>query len=388
MNTEQIYGLATEERRRQNRFRELRSLAITGGAEISIDGKKTLVNFASNDYLALSKHPELKSRSIEFVQKYGAGLGSSRLVSGNLNVYERLENKVANFKGTEAALLLPTGYQANTTVIAALGRKETLLLSDHENHNSIAMGLQLSQGEWQRYKHNDLTSLQNRLQKADQSSQSSMWIVSESVFSMDGDTSDIAALTELAGNFGAAIYMDEAHATGVLGPDGRGLCYESKGVSVIMGTFSKALGSFGAYIACTTAMKDYLVNFCAGLIYSTALPPAVLGAIDAALDVAPLMNEERKHLAQISANLRDRLHKMGFSTGSSSTQIIPIIVGADGDTLSLSRYLEECSILAPAIRPPTVREGESRIRLSVTSAHKEEHIQHLVNSLANWKTNG
>ncbi len=388
MSTEQIYGLATKERRRQNRFRELRSLAITGGAEISFDGDKTLVNFASNDYLALSKHPELKKRAIEFVQKYGVGLGSSRLVSGNLDVYERLERKVANFKGTEAALLLSTGYQANTTVIAALGRKETLLLSDHENHNSIAMGLQLSQGQWQRYKHNDLTSLQDRLQKAVQFPDISKWIISESVFSMDGDTSKVQALSQIAINFGAAIYMDEAHATGVLGPDGRGLCFESKDVSVIMGTFSKALGSFGAYIACTNAMKDYLVNFCAGLIYSTALPPAVLGAIDAALDVAPGMNQERQHLAQMSADLRDRLGKMGFSTGSSSTHIIPIIVGDDADALSLSRYLEECSILAPAIRPPTVREGQSRIRLSLTSAHKEEHIRHLVRSLANWKTHG
>jgi 8-amino-7-oxononanoate synthase len=388
MSTEQIYTLAIDERRLQNRFRELRSLATTGGAEISIDGNNKLINFASNDYLSLSKHPELKQRAIEYVQKYGVGLGSSRLVSGNLNVYDHLERKIADFKGTEAALLLPSGYQTNATVIAALGRKESVLFSDHENHNSIAMGLQLSQGKWQRYKHNDLTNLRNRLNSTEQSANPSTWIISESVFSMDGDRSDIDALAALATKYDAALYIDEAHATGVFGQEGRGLCFGSKGVTVLMGTFSKALGSFGAYIACTKVMKDYLINFCAGLIYSTALPPAVLGAIDAALDVVPSMNKEREKLASMSEDLRVRLHKMGFSTGTSSTQIIPIIVGADAEALSLSRYLESCAILAPAIRPPTVRDGEARIRLSLTSTHEEEQIEHLLKCLSNWNPNG
>ena len=333
----------------------------------------------------MTKHPELKNRAIEFTHKYGVGLGASRLVSGNLNVYESLERKIAEFKGTEAALLLPSGYQTNTTVLAALGRKQTLIASDHENHNSITIGIQLSQGHWHRYKHNDVDHLQRLLQK---SVDSAKWIVSESVFSMDGDVGDINALSNLATEYDALVYIDEAHATGVLGPNGRGLCSKASGVAIVMGTFSKAFGSFGAYIACSKAMKQYLINFCAGLIYSTALPPPVLGAIEAALDLVPMMDRERAKLLERSARLRARLNKMGFSTGSSCTQIIPIIVGNDVDALSLARYLEDCAILAPAIRPPTVPEGEARIRLSLTAAHTDEHIDHLLSSLKRWQADG
>ncbi len=385
MSTGQIYQLATEERKQQNRFRELRPLATTGGAEIWLDGDRNLINFASNDYLGLTKHPELIKRAVEFTEKYGVGLGSSRLVSGNLNVYEKIEQKVAQFKGSETALLLASGYQTNATVLAALGRKRTLLASDHENHNSITTGIQLSQGEWQRYSHNDLGHLETLLRK---SVDSAKWIISESVFSMDGDLSDVSALSSLATKYDAGVYIDEAHATGVFGAEGRGLCYDAKGVDIVMGTFSKALGSFGAYIACSNEMKHYLVNFCSGLIYSTALPPPVLGAIDAALDVVPLMNAERSRLLEQSEKLRDHLNKMGFSTGNSKTQIIPIIVGTDADALSLARYLEECAILAPAIRPPTVREGEARIRVSLTAVHTDEQIEHLLSSLKRWKANG
>lgn len=385
MSTGQIYQLATAERKQQNRFRELRPLATTGGAEISLDGDRKLINFASNDYLGLTKHAELKKRAIEFIEKYGVGLGSSRLVSGNLNVFEKLERKIAQFKGSETALLLPSGYQTNATVLAALGRKRTLLASDHENHNSITTGIQLSQGEWQRYSHNDLGHLEALLR---QSSDSAKWIVSESVFSMDGDISDISALSRLATKYDAAVYIDEAHATGVLGSEGRGLCYDAKGVDIAMGTFSKAFGSFGAYIACSNEMRHYLVNFCSGLIYSTALPPPVLGAIDAALDIIPSMNAERAKLLEQSQSLRDHLNKLGFSTGNSTTQIIPIIVGTDAEALSLARHLEECSILAPAIRPPTVREGEARIRVSLTTVHTNEHIEHLLKSLQSWRASG
>ncbi|HEY9731683.1 MAG TPA: 8-amino-7-oxononanoate synthase [Drouetiella sp.] len=385
MSTELIYQLATEERKQQNRFRQLRTLATTGGAEIFLDDGRSLINFASNDYLSLSQHPELKQRSIEYTQKYGAGSGSSRLVSGNLSVFEKLERKIADFKGTEAALVLPSGYQTNVTVLAALGRKQTLLASDHENHNSIMMGMQLSQGQWRRYKHNDLTHLETILSK---SNASSKWIVSESVFSMDGNVSDLDAISAAATRYDAAIYIDEAHATGVLGDDGRGLCFGRSDVTLIMGTFSKAFGAFGAYVACSNAIKQYLVNFCPGLIYSTALPPSVLGAIDAGLDVVPEMNSERAHLMQQSSLLREALNAMGFSTGRSSTQIIPVIVGDDAEALSLARHLEESGILAPAIRPPTVPEGEARVRISLTAAHQPEHIEMLLSTIKRWRPHG
>lgn len=385
MSTQQIYQLATEERKQQNRLRELRSLATTGGAKILLEDGRELINFASNDYLGLTQHPQLKKRAIEYTEKYGAGLGSSRLVSGNLDLYERIERKLANFKGTEAALLLASGYQTNSTVLAALGRKQTLIASDHENHNSIMLGMQLSQGRWHRYEHNDLDHLESLLAKDDDLSK---WIVSESVFSMDGDISDIEALSRLATRYDAAMYIDEAHATGVLGPQGRGLSYGVDGVTIAMGTFSKAMGSFGAYIACSHVMKQYLVNFCSGLIYSTALPPSVLGAIDASLDVIGDMERERAELLERSSNLRQALNSLGLSTGKSSTQIIPIITGSDKDAISLSRHLEQNGILAPAIRPPTVPDGAARVRLSLTAAHEDEHIQHLLECLKRWRTHG
>lgn len=384
MSTDQIYQLATEKRKQQNRFRDLRAVSTTGGAEICVDGERKLLNFASNDYLGLTQHPELKKRATEFIAKYGVGLGSSRLVCGNLYAYESIEKKIAQFKGTEAALLLPSGYQTNVTVLAAVGLKRTLIASDHENHNSIATGMQLTQGEWHRYKHNDLSHLELLLRKSEHQAK---WIVSESVFSMDGDVSDISALSTLATKYDASIYIDEAHATGVLGEDGRGLCYAADGISIAMGTFSKALGSFGAYIACSNSMKQYLVNFCSGLIYSTALPPPVLGAIDAALDIVPSLNTERALLLDRSMQLRQKLNEMGFGTGNSTTQIIPIIVGDDADALSLAGHLDECGILAPAIRPPTVPEGEARVRISLTAVHTNEHIEHLLSSVKRWKRN-
>lgn len=383
MSTQQIYQLATEERKQQNRFRELRALATTGGAEIFLDDGRKLINFASNDYLGLTQHPKLKRRAIDYTETYGVGAGSSRLVSGNLSLYEKIERKIADFKGTEAALLLASGYQTNATVLAALGRKQTFMAGDHENHNSMLLGMQLSQGRWHRYRHNDLNHLESLLQKGDDLSK---WVVSESVFSMDGDAIDIPALSELATKYDAAVYIDEAHATGVLGENGRGLCYGASGITVTMGTFSKALGSFGAYIACSEAMKQYLINFCSGLIYSTALPPGVLGAIDAALDLVVELDAERAALMGRSSKVRLAVEELGMNTGRSNTQIIPIVTGRDEDALSLARHLESCGILAPAIRPPTVPDGEARVRVSLTAAHTDEHIDHLLFSLEKWKT--
>ncbi|HEY9679683.1 MAG TPA: 8-amino-7-oxononanoate synthase [Drouetiella sp.] len=350
---------------------------------LSVDGR-TLINFASNDYLGLSKHPALKQRAIEFIERFGAGSGSSRLVSGNLEAYEQLERKIAAFKGTEAALVLPSGYQTNATVIAALGRKQTVLFSDHENHNSIAVGLQLAQGKWFRYSHNDLTHLETRLQQHIAHDERTKWVVSETVFSMDGDATDVNALNQLATAFGASVYLDEAHATGVLGPEGRGLCFGKGTNGIVMGTFSKAMGSFGAYIACSKIMREYLVNFCSGLIYSTALPPAVLGSIDAALDVVPELESEREQLQSASEHVRVRLQAMGFATGRSTTQIIPIVIGEDDDALKLAQYLEENEILAPAIRPPTVLEGEARVRISLTAKHTPEQIHKLLATIAKF----
>lgn len=388
MTSESIYQLATEQRLQENRFRNLRSLATTCGTEISPDGKRALVNFASNDYLGLTQHKELAKRAKEYIDRFGVGLGASRLVSGNLHAYEHIEKKIAEFKGMEAALLLPTGYQTNVTVLSALGRKQTTLLCDKANHNSLTVGMQLTQGTWHRFKHNDIDHLKQKLEAETSTGPNSTWIVTESVFSMDGDRCDIDSVNALATKYDASIYLDEAHATGVLGPQGRGLAFGQKAVSVSMGTFSKAFGAFGAYVACSRAMKTYLVNFCGGLIYSTALPPAALGAIDAGLDIIYELESERAQLLALSESMRTKLQQLGYATGGSSTQIIPIIVGDDGAALSLSRHLEENGIFAPAIRPPTVGTGAARVRISLTAKHTSEHIELLFTALRTWKGHG
>jgi 8-amino-7-oxononanoate synthase len=376
---------ALHERQVQYRHRKLRTFVTTHGARIN-DGEHDLVNFASNDYLGLSRHPELKARSAEYLDRFGTGLGSSRLLSGNLFVYERIEAKLAKFKGTETALLFPTGYQANSTVVAALAQSTDLFLSDHENHNSLFHGLQISRGRFRRYEHNDLSDLRKHLDLS--AGLSNKWILTESVFSMDGTESDITALRAMSRKSDASLYVDEAHATGVLGEHGEGLACGGDGLDISMGTFSKAMGSFGAYVACTNLMRDYLINFCGGLIYSTALPPAVLGAIDAALDVVPDLHEQRSRLASMSLSLRQSIKELGFQTLDGSTPIIPIMLGADKDALELSQYLEQHQILAPAIRPPTVAEGTARLRLSITVDHAPEDIAHLVDCLKRWKPGG
>jgi 8-amino-7-oxononanoate synthase len=381
MSREQVFASALRERQAQDRHRSLRSFVTIYGARIS-DGENNFVNFASNDYLGLSKHPELKARSALFLDRYGTGLGSSRLLSGNLSVYEQIESKLAKFKGTETALILASGYQTNSTVIAAIAQSADLFFSDHENHNSIYHGLQIARARFRRYHHNDLDHLRRHLYANTKSV--NKWILTESVFSMDGTASDITELISISRGNNASVYVDEAHATGVLGEHGRGLAYGA-GVSIAMGTFSKAMGSFGGYVACTNVMRDYLINFCGGLIYSTALPPAVLGAIDAALDVVPELDEERGLLACRSVMLRHSIRKLGFETLDGSTPIIPIILGMDKDALDLSQYLEQHQILAPAIRPPTVAEGTARLRLSITVDHTEDDIARLIDCLRHWQ---
>jgi len=382
MATEQVFASALQQRQAQYRHRTLRSFVTTYGARIN-DGSHDLINFASNDYLGLSRHPELKARAAQFLDRFGTGLGSSRLLSGNLFVYEQIESKLAKFKGTETALLFPTGYQANSTVVAALAQTTDLFLSDHENHNSLFHGLQISRGRFRRYEHNDLNDLRKHLDLS--AGSPSKWILTESVFSMDGTESDITAISSMSRDCHASLYVDEAHATGVLGEHGQGLACGGSRVDIAMGTFSKAMGSFGAYIACTNLMRDYLINFCGGLIYSTALPPAVLGAIDAALDVVPDLDQERSRLASMSLSLRQSIKKLGFQTLDGSTPIIPIMLGADKDALALSQYLEQHQILAPAIRPPTVAEGTARLRLSITVDHVEDDIAQLIDCLKRWK---
>lgn len=376
---------ALDERRVEHRFRDLNALEIESDPLFGKREGKTLLNFCSNDYLGLSNNPVVKQRSVEFVQKYGAGSSSSRLVSGTRDYHSDLEKKFAKVCGFDSVLLFNTGFQANLSIIAAIADRNSLILADKKSHNSLIQGAQLSKAEFKRFNHNDYNQLEKFLIEAQSKNYNRIWIISETIFSMDGDANNLEELVRLSSKYKAYLYSDDAHALGVFGYKGMGFNPPHKEIDLNIGTFGKAFGSFGAFVGCTEEMKDYLVNFCSGFIYTTALPPAIIGALDAALDLIPTMDEERTHILKLSEILRHEMHKLGFDTANSISQIVPIIVGSDKNAVSLSNHLESKGILASAIRPPTVEKDKARIRITITANHQQKHIEQLVEAIREWK---
>jgi 8-amino-7-oxononanoate synthase len=371
---------AIEER---GQLRCLQPMQIAPRGRLLRDGKEFL-DFSSNDYLGLSRHPLLIERASAWVVEMGAGAGASRLVTGTSGAHLALEAKIAAFKGTEAALLFASGWQANAAVIPALVKAApgAAIFTDRLIHASLHHGCAAAGARQIRFRHNDLDDLEALLISKGKDSPARI-IVTESVFSMDGDTVDLLRLAALARTHDAFLFVDEAHATGVLGPGGAGLSATVPGsVDLVMGTFSKALGGFGAYVAGSRLLCDYLVNTCGGFIFSTAPPPAVLGAIDAALDLVPAMDAERRHLADLAERLRLGLRQLGLETGPSTTQIVPAIVGDAREAVELSRKLADRGIVAAAIRPPTVPNGTSRLRLALRATQGVDDIDRLLATIS------
>lgn len=364
-------------------LRRLRALDATG-MEVVREGRR-LINFASNDYLGLRQHPLLIERAREWAARDGAGSGASRLVTGSLSATRDVEARLAQAKGCEAALLFGSGWQANAAclpALLALGPGEAQVFCDRLNHGSLHHGCAAAGVRQIRYRHDDLDHLEQLL-AARQDAPGRRFIVTESVFSMDGDCSDVARLAALAERYDAFLYLDEAHATGVMGPGGMGLAGAVAAphqVDLAMGTFSKALGGYGAYVAGSRTLCDYLINHCGGFIFTTALPPAVLGAIDAALELVPTLDAARTRLAQLGTALRTGLRALGYDTGPSSSQIVPVMIGDANLALALADRLEAQGILASAIRPPTVPPGASRIRLALSAAHTDAHLAQLLDA--------
>lgn len=373
---------ALDGRRKAGQFRALRPLERLGNGRARVDGRMVL-DFSSNDYLGLSHHPHLIARSQEWTQRYGAGSGASRLVAGHSHALAELESRLAAAKNCESALIFASGWQCNASILPPLldpllweGRKP-VVLADKLIHASLYAGCGLAEIQPIRFRHNDMDHLSQLLNAH---ADAPIMVITESVFSMDGDHANLGAIQSLCTQHNAILYVDEAHATGVLGPNGMGLTV-GMNIPVVMGTFSKALGGFGAYVSGSKTLIDYLTNRASGFIYATALPPPVLGAIDAALDLIPQMEPQRQSLTLRAQQLRQTLQQAGLNTGASSTQIIPVMVGSEEAALNAATRLKELGILAIAIRPPTVPPGTSRLRVSLSAAHTDADLAHLAQAV-------
>jgi len=364
----------------QGLLRLLKSRTQKMGRLISID-KKEYLNFCSNDYLGLASDPRLVKAANAAMDTEGFGSGASRLVVGNMNMAERLEEEIAQLKGAEECLVFNSGYACNTGIIQALMGREDIIFSDRLNHASIIDGCILSRAEVKRYAHVDMDRLEAMLKQGGKYRR--RLIVTDSVFSMDGDVAPLRAIIALAKQYDAWVMVDEAHGFGVLGQCGAGLAEQlglTGDIDIHMGTLSKAAGTFGAYVCGRKPLRSYLINHARSLIYSTALPAVVIGAARAA--VAIIRSNEgsqlRQNLMQSGNFVRTRLQGLGFDTLNSVTPIIPVILKDATKAVAVSKHLQEQGIYVSAIRPPTVPVNAARLRITVTASHTQEDLEALI----------
>lgn len=354
--------------------RTLRNVTGPQGPEICIDGK-TLLNFCSNDYLGLAGDPRLSDAAATCMKQEGFGSGASRLVCGNMSAHERLERALAAFKDTEQCLLFSTGYMANIGIITGVFGPGDMIFSDRLNHASIIDGVRLSGAKWKRYAHSDMDSLEKMLKSTPGFRKRG--IITDSVFSMDGDCAQLKDIVALAKKYDCLVMVDEAHAFGVMGASGRGLaehCGVENEIDIQMGTLSKAAGAFGAYCCGDRSLVNYLINTARSFIYTTGMPPSVAAA---ALKAVSLIRDEpglRERLWENTRYMRAALNQLGFNTGASETPIIPVFVGDSPMALRFSRLLMAEGLYVTPIRPPTVPMGTARLRITVTAAHQQQHL--------------
>ena len=345
------------------------------------DDKEYLM-MASNNYLGLTFDERVIEGAIKGAQQYGTGSGGSRLVSGTFPLFTDLERELAKFKNTEKALVFNTGYMANVGTISAIADKNTIIFSDALNHASIIDGCRLSRGSVKAYNHCDVDELKYLLKEVERNTRK--LIVTDGVFSMDGDIAPLDKLYELSREYNALLMVDDAHATGTIGSGHGTAAYYGleKEVDIQLGTLSKSLGSVGGYVAANSTIIDYLVNMSRSFIFSTALSPADIGAALAALHVLESDTSVLRRLQNNVNYMADCLNSIGIYA-TNDTPIFPILIGSNEDTLTVSNYLYNAGIIGTAIRPPTVPVGESRIRLTVTAAHNKEQIDYVCQSLHN-----
>jgi len=360
-----------------------RSLRITssvfGAPGYTLRGERTLLNLSSNDYLGLAQHPAILEVMRETLLTEGAGSGASRHVTGNRLPYGCLEEELADWQSCEAALVFANGYMANSGVISALVGRGDVVFSDQLNHASIVDGIVLSRAEHARYRHNDMEHLRTLLNKYRDKRRK--LIVTDAIFSMDGDMAPLRELAALKREYGAMLMVDEAHSGGIYGGRGEGLCHElglQNDIDVHMGTFSKSFGIYGAYICGSRVLMRWLVNKARPLIYSTALPPSIVAGISKALVLVKEEHWRRERLYAASRLFRSFLSDAGFNIIAGNSPIVSLIVGSNDMALRFSGALEEEGITAVAIRPPTVPDGTARIRFSLSAVHTDKELLNAV----------
>jgi 8-amino-7-oxononanoate synthase len=372
---------ALDQLRTAGLYRQMRLIESAQGSRVIMDGREVVL-LCSNDYLGLASHPSVRAAAAHAAELWGAGVGASRLVSGNTTLHGELERELAEFKGYDACVLFGSGYLANTGVISAVTGRGDVILSDALNHASIVDGCRQSRAETIVYGHRDLESLADGLARADGRP---TLIVTDAVFSMDGDVAPLEEIVELARRHRAFVLVDEAHATGVIGPGGRGLVAElglERDVDVVIGTLSKALGSYGAFVCSSPELRELLVNRARTLIFSTGLPPASIAAASAALGILRTRPNLVDQLHRNSRLLRAELAARGFAVSPSEMPIVPLVIGDPRETMALCEAALHERVFAQAIRPPTVPDGTSRLRVVAMATHTPDDLRHAAAALA------
>ena len=376
-----ILGKDLAQRREQHLYRERLVLESPQGVEVHV-GEETLLSFCSNNYLGLANHPRVIAALKKGAERYGVGAGASHLVSGHSRAHHALEEELADFVGTERALLFSTGYMANLGVISALTDRHDVIFEDRLNHASLIDAAHLTRAKVRRYPHVNVDRLADMLAQARRPG----LITTDAVFSMDGDITPLPELLALARQRGARLLADDAHGLGVLGENGRGtfehLSLRPTSPAILMGTLGKALGTFGAFVAGEAELVETLIQQARTYIYTTALPPAVAEATRASLRIVQEEPWRREHLHALVARFRRGLAALGLKPGNSVTPIQPLILGSAAAALAASERLRAAGILVPAIRPPTVPEGSARLRITLSAAHTEAQVDRLLEALA------
>ena len=370
-----------EERKENHLYRSRKVIESPQTVEPVVDGKKVL-SFCSNDYLGLANHPDVIKSFKRAADSYGVGSGSAHLVSGHSAEHHQLEQELSEFIGTERVLLFSTGYMANLGVVSALCDRHSEIYEDKLNHASLLDAALLSRAKRVRYLHNDIEQLSSRLEM---SSNENKLIVTDGVFSMDGDLAPLNDIARLASEYSAALMVDDAHGIGVLGTKGKGIIehlgIDIKKVPILVGTLGKAFGTAGAFVAGSEALIETLIQKSRSYIFTTAMPAAVAAATRTSLQLVENENWRREKLQSLISQFRKGAAELGLTLMDSNTAIQPVVIGSSGDTVVLSEKLLARNILISAIRPPTVPEGTSRLRITFSATHTEEHVDELLTVL-------